>query len=120
VGLGLDAEPAGPLPAGIGPRISTAWEMGWAGATPAPDGLDWYKLIFSAKESVYKACYPLVRRVLEFAEVEIAIQPTDGGFAVRLPSERLAATLSGRELRGRFAVTRQHVLTGVTILRSAS
>lgn len=118
VGLGIDAEPAEPLPCEIVPRVCTVSESNWAQATPARPGADWYRLIFSAKESVYKACYPLVRRVLEFAEVEIAFEPTAGQFAVRFPSARLAAALEGRELQGRFAHTCRHILTGVVVVRA--
>ena len=37
------------------------------------------RLLFSAKESVYKACYPLTRRWLDFSGCRVALHPNDAG-----------------------------------------
>lgn len=118
LGLGIDAEPARPFPAEIIRRVCSPAEREQIESLPAPPAPDWYRLVFSAKESVYKACHPLVRRVLEFAEVEVAIDPETGRFGIEAASEELAAALEGVELRGRFAFTGTHLLTAVTALGS--
>ena len=51
------------------------------GASP---GTCWDRLLFSAKESVYKAWFPLTRRWLGFEEADITIDPADGTFTARL------------------------------------
>jgi 4'-phosphopantetheinyl transferase EntD len=83
--LGLDAEPNDVLPDGVLPVVSTADErarlLDLAAAVP---GICWDRLLFSAKESVYKAWFPLTQRWLGFQEADITIDPTDGTFAARL------------------------------------
>jgi 4'-phosphopantetheinyl transferase EntD len=121
-GIGIDAEPNQPFPPEIIRRVCTEPEVSHvealAGAS-ALAGVDGYRLVFSAKESVYKACYPVVQRVLEFAEVEVEIDVAGGRIAVRPLSASMAAALVGLELEGRFAITTSHVLTGATLVRSA-
>lgn len=57
--LGIDAEPDGPLPDGVLESIALPAEVALlrrlGGARP---GVHWDRLLFSAKESVYKAWYP--------------------------------------------------------------
>jgi 4'-phosphopantetheinyl transferase EntD len=43
----------------------------------------WDRLLFSAKESVYKAWFPLTRRWLNFTEAAVTPHP-DGTFTARL------------------------------------
>ncbi len=43
-----------------------------------PPGPSWDRLLFSAKESVYKAWFPLTGRWLGFEEAAITINPADG------------------------------------------
>ena len=71
--LGIDAEPAEPLPSGIARRISTDAEL--AGITGLDPDVPWDRLLFSAKEAIYKAWYPLTRIGLGFHDVNIALQP---------------------------------------------
>jgi 4'-phosphopantetheinyl transferase EntD len=52
------------------------------GAT-AP-GVCWDRLVFSAKESVYKAWFPLTGRWLGFEEAAVTIDPLTGRFSARL------------------------------------
>ena len=73
--LGIDAEPHGPLPEGVLEAVvSTAAEQDALAALMdrAPD-VHWDRLLFSAKESVYKAWYPHHRgdAMLGFREAEL-------------------------------------------------
>lgn len=82
--LGIDAEPAGPLPDGVLSAVALPAEAQRLGrlAAERPD-VHWDRLLFSAKESVYKAWFPLTRKWLDFSEadIEIAVDPggTSGG-----------------------------------------
>ena len=82
-GLGIDAEPHGPLPEGVLAAVALPAEQARLAelAREAPD-VHWDRLLFSAKESVYKVWYPLARRWLGFEEAELDLGP--GGFTARL------------------------------------
>jgi 4'-phosphopantetheinyl transferase EntD len=114
--LGIDAEVNRPLPEGVARRVCTDAERMWlAGLGPA-DGIDWPMLVFSAKESVYKAWYPLTRRWLGFLDAEITVDRSRRSFRARLlvpPPESLGPAFEAFE--GRFATTREHVFTAVTV-----
>ncbi|MEG3630301.1 4'-phosphopantetheinyl transferase family protein [Streptomyces poriticola] len=78
--LGIDAEPDAPLPDGVLSAVSLPAEQArlrtLAGERPE---VHWDRLLFSAKESVYKAWFPLTRTWLDFgeADIEIAADPED-------------------------------------------
>ncbi|MBQ1097420.1 4'-phosphopantetheinyl transferase superfamily protein [Streptomyces sp. b94] len=78
--LGIDAEPDGPLPDGVLPTVSLPVEAERLRrlADERP-GVHWDRLLFSAKESVYKAWFPLTGEWLDFmeADIEISVNPGD-------------------------------------------
>ncbi|GHH69058.1 4'-phosphopantetheinyl transferase [Streptosporangium violaceochromogenes] len=87
--IGLDAEVNRPLPSrGVLETVTVAEERArltsLAGRRP---DVHWDRLVFSAKESVYKAWFPLTGRWLGFDEAEIHIDPGTGTFtaALRVP-----------------------------------
>ncbi|MEU4302450.1 4'-phosphopantetheinyl transferase family protein [Kitasatospora aureofaciens] len=85
VALGIDAEPNGPLPEGVLEAVSLREERRLLRALPAADPpVHWDRLLFSAKESVYKTWYPLTRRRLDFTDATITIDPYGGTFSARL------------------------------------
>jgi 4'-phosphopantetheinyl transferase EntD len=47
-------------------------------------GLHWERLLFCAKESVFKTWYPLTRLELDFHEAEITFDPLTRTFSARL------------------------------------
>jgi 4'-phosphopantetheinyl transferase EntD len=80
--IGIDAEPDKPLPDGVLDRISLPgeramlYDLALGGLAAA--GPRWDLLLFSAKESVYKAWFPLTGRWLGFEDAELTIYPTAG------------------------------------------
>ena len=64
--IGIDVEPTGALPAEMLALVATPRER-----RIIDDGLLQAKLLFAAKEAVYKAVYPLDRVFLEFGDIEI-------------------------------------------------
>lgn len=80
--VGIDAEPHGPLPDGVGASVFLPAELvrldRLAERHPA---VHWDRLLFSAKESVYKAWFPLTRKWLDFSEADITLEPDPGGDA---------------------------------------
>nr|WP_202239666.1 4'-phosphopantetheinyl transferase superfamily protein [Streptomyces sp. SN-593] len=96
--LGIDAEPALPLPQGVFDVVTIEAEHGRldALARTRPD-VPWDRLLFCAKEAVYKAWFPLTRRWLGFEEAHVTLRE-DGGFTARLLVP--GPTVGGRQLDG--------------------
>lgn len=81
---GIDAEPHDALPDGVLDAISLPAERAMLTTlTTADPAVHWDRVLFSAKESVYKAWYPLTRRWLDFEDAELTLSP-DGTFHARL------------------------------------
>lgn len=119
--VGIDAEPHGPLPDGVLGAISLPAERQWIDRmNQAAPHLQWDRLLFCAKESVYKAWFPLTGRWLGFedAAVEIgtAIDPDGGTFTARFLVP--GAPLGGRVLdgfAGRWTVRNGLILAAVAV-----
>ncbi|MGW5158542.1 4'-phosphopantetheinyl transferase family protein [Nonomuraea wenchangensis] len=76
--IGMDAEPREPLPPGVLDAIALPQERTWAESAQERG-----RLLFTMKESVFKAWYPLTRRSLGFDEAEIIVGDT-GTFTAKL------------------------------------
>ncbi|MET8094721.1 4'-phosphopantetheinyl transferase superfamily protein, partial [Micromonospora sp. NPDC005220] len=116
--LGIDAEPHGPLPDGVLESVSATGDGELlADLARRHPGTHWDRLLFSAKESIYKAWYPLTQRWLGFEDASLSIDPAAGTFSGRLhvPGTRLDGGPDLRDLRGRYVVTDGLVLTAVTV-----
>jgi 4'-phosphopantetheinyl transferase EntD len=74
----------------------------------------WDRLLFSAKESVYKAWAPVTGQFLDFDSADVRFDPHTGTFTARLlvPGAELVAGPCG-ELRGRFAARDGLVVTAI-------
>ena len=118
VSLGIDAEPNGPLPDGVQEAVTTAEEPAMLAALHTADpSIHWGRLLFSAKEAVFKAWYPLTGRMLDFTEAVLTIDPANRTFHARLLVDGSRAdggpALSG--FNGRFLAARGLLLTAVTV-----
>jgi 4'-phosphopantetheinyl transferase EntD len=115
--LGIDAEPADALPGRVLERISSAPERtGLCALAAAHPTVCWDRLLFSAKEAVYKAWYPLTGRWLDFGDAVITFDPA-GTFAAELlvPGPLLAGRPLG-SFAGRWLTGDGLVLTAVALL----
>ncbi len=86
VSLGVDAEPNEALPDhGMLELIALDDERARLGDLAAEvPGICWDRLLFSAKESVYKTWFPLARCWLGFESANVVIDPHAGTFTARL------------------------------------
>lgn len=113
--IGIDAEPNEPLPAGILELVSLPQERArLATIDGAVPGVAWDRLLFSAKESVYKAWAPVTGSWLDFDGADITIDPLAGTFVAILlcPGADLVGDARG-ELHGRFAVRANLLVTAI-------
>lgn len=119
--LGIDAEPNQPLPnPDILDAISLPAERPHLKelADRRPE-VCWDRLLFSAKESVYKAWFPLTRKWLDFEEAELRFDADAGMFTARLlvPGPVVdGVRLGGFE--GRWAAARGLVVTAIAVERA--
>ncbi|HET9518575.1 MAG TPA: 4'-phosphopantetheinyl transferase superfamily protein, partial [Actinoplanes sp.] len=114
--IGVDAEPDQPLPDGVLGAVALPAERGGLQRLLAEDPrVNWERLLFSAKEAVYKAWFPLTRRWLDFTEAHVTIDPAARRFDARLLVD---ADVDGQPLTGfagRFAVARGLIITAVAV-----
>ncbi len=86
--VGIDAEPNEPIKPQLVPDIALPSEIAWisAGGSGPDERVHRDRLLFTIKESVYKAWFPLARRWLGFedAEVEVGGSGNEGSFVARL------------------------------------
>jgi 4'-phosphopantetheinyl transferase EntD len=109
--IGLDIETREALDADLLSMICSEPEQRLIAREPAP--LLLAKLIFSAKESVFKSVWPRVRRFIDFTDVEIGLRIDEARFVAIPRSDRLPADLFAR-LEGRFAERGNLIVTAVT------
>ncbi|MCS0599903.1 4'-phosphopantetheinyl transferase superfamily protein [Streptomyces sp. LP11] len=124
--LGIDAEPHAPLPEGVGRSVFLPAETErldlLAARRPA---VHWDRLLFSAKESVYKAWFPLTGKWLDFSEADITLRPHPDGTATgTLRAELLVPgpLVGGRRVRGfdgRWAVRDGLLATAIAVPHAA-
>jgi 4'-phosphopantetheinyl transferase EntD len=116
--IGIDAEPHDILPDGVLASIALPEESTQLAELGAADrSVCWDRLLFSCKESLYKAWFPLTGSWLDFEEASISIDSPGHTFSARL----LVAgpSVHGRRLEifpGRWLVRDGLVLTAITVL----
>jgi 4'-phosphopantetheinyl transferase EntD len=115
--VGIDAEEHATLPDGVLAHIGFGEELEQLAALGVGGPLHWDRLLFSAKESVYKAWFPLTKRWLGFEDAAVTFHPEHGTFDARILID--PATRDGgpplTELSGRFAVAGGFVLTAIVL-----
>lgn len=110
--LGIDAEPNEPLPADALRIVASDDELALLRALPKGE-IHWQRLLFSAKESVFKAFYPLTHQWLGFLQVFVRFAPDQQSFEASLNRE---STRNAPLLwRGQFAAADGYLATAVVL-----
>ncbi|MFJ4781628.1 4'-phosphopantetheinyl transferase [Streptomyces sp. NPDC088762] len=121
--ISVDAEPNQPISnAGMRALVTIPEERLWLTqlSLRRPD-VHWDRLVFSAKESVYKAWYPITGRWLDFDEVMITADAEAGTFHARLlvPGPTVDGTrLTG--FSGTWMARRGLLITAIALPRAAA
>jgi 4'-phosphopantetheinyl transferase EntD len=117
VTIGLDAEPHETLPHGVlGAVASPAEQASLAELSAARPGVCWDRMLFCAKETVYKAWFPLTMRWLGFEDAVVHFDPGGQTFSARLLVDGPVvngAKLSG--FTGRWMVSDGLIATTIVI-----
>jgi 4'-phosphopantetheinyl transferase EntD len=115
-GVGIDAEPHAPLPDPVPELVLRAEERTQLRALAGADSdLHWDRIVFCAKEAVYKAWFPVTRRWLEFDDVSTTLHP-DGTFRARLRVRDAHSEAAARNgLAGRWIVDRGLVVAATLV-----
>jgi 4'-phosphopantetheinyl transferase EntD len=112
-GLGVDLEHDAPLKDELRHMICRPEER----TGPGLAGVDGAKLLFVAKEAVFKAYYPATRAFLEFHDVAVAFDAAAQSFEARLVADKPAAA-GMRRFSGRFGRVDGHLVAVVAIVRN--
>ncbi len=119
--IGIDAEPHAELPDGILPMVASESERAALALLRRADPDTCYeRILFSAKESVFKAWFPATGRRLGFEQADLVIDP-DGEFTARLLVP--GPVVGGRPVaayHGRWLVSRGLILTAVIVQRDGA
>ncbi|MFS8104445.1 4'-phosphopantetheinyl transferase superfamily protein [Lentzea alba] len=105
--IGIDAEPHAPAPDGVLEAIAIPAELRRIPGLRVDDPkICWDRLLFSAKESTYKAWYPVTQRWLGFEDADITLN-ADGTFYSRilLPDTPIAGFAGTWLVQGDVLVT---------------
>jgi 4'-phosphopantetheinyl transferase EntD len=115
VSVGIDAEPNAALPDGLIGDIARPEELPeLRRARLERPEVHWDRLLFSAKESVYKAWFPLAKRWLGFEDAVIVFDPSEGRFTARLlVAGPLLADGPLRSFSGRWMLREGILLTAI-------
>jgi enterobactin synthetase component D / holo-[acyl-carrier protein] synthase len=114
--IGIDAEPHAPLPPGVrGLVISDSERAALAELAAIAPATCWDRILFCAKEAVYKAWFPATGGWLGFSDADVRLA-ADGTFrATLLEADPVAAgpPLAGYD--GRWQVARDLITTAVVV-----
>ncbi len=114
ISLGLDVEKRETVKPAIRDLISLPEELEWLGSRKH-DPIAW-KLIFSAKESVYKCLYPVLRQWIGFSQARLKFDFQKQLFTVSLDKALEIPPGLFTRLQGRFLLTEDYIFTSVELL----
>jgi 4'-phosphopantetheinyl transferase EntD len=119
--IGIDADRNEPLPPGVLASIAGERELRWL-ASAAPGSVHWDRLLFSMKESIFKAWYPLRGSLIEARDIEVIVDFRKAAFVATVfaPSRGRAhygGLRSQLRIMGRYAAGGGLILTAAALPR---
>lgn len=117
--VGIDAEPNKPLRRGVLEVIGQPEELSRLRAQiPQASGVHLDRLLFSVKEAVFKAWFPMARQRLRFEDASVAFKVKDRTFSARLLVE--GPIIEGQQLAsffGRWLARDGLLITAIALSR---
>ena len=111
VGLGVDVEPLKPLPKGVERYVHTPEEssaMESLGTLPE-------RLVFSAKESIYKCYHPMVGQHIGFQSVSVEFDPDNRTFKFQPTESSTFPFPTDLHFHGKYLIDSNHIYTGCSL-----
>jgi 4'-phosphopantetheinyl transferase EntD len=117
--IGIDAEPHEPLSERVLTGIATVGERRRLAAEDSTE-LELGRILFSAKETVFKAWFPYADRPLGFKDCDVVLDTSSARFrAILTPPGVAVGGVELAELRGRWRVQDGLVVTAVVVEATA-
>ena len=116
IAVGIDLEPAVPLPAEVVDAVCLPAELAWLemeGGCERHQG-ELARAIFSAKECAFKCQYPLSHTLIGFHDLAVALDLRAGIFRARFV-HGVPAFASDAELEGRLHMDRDLIACAMTL-----
>jgi 4'-phosphopantetheinyl transferase EntD len=111
VGIGIDAEPNRPLPLDVLEIVSVSSERDWLSRC-SNNSLCWDRLLFSIKESIYKAWFQVTQQWLGFDQAIVEIQSSTRTFTAAI--QHLDVSFPKR-IEGSYLATSSLLLTSAWV-----
>lgn len=112
--LGVDLEPARPLPAELWSEICTPIELDWLHAHPPARRGGLARIVFVAKEAAFKAQYAVSGALFGFDGLSLTLDPGEGAFKAHF-TRPVPGFAASSVLFGRWTQDRDHLLAGVVL-----
>jgi len=112
-GLGIDVESLSPLPKGVERYVHTDTEQSRLEQQALPQ-----KLVFSAKESLYKCYYPLLGRYFGFQSVSLSFDQNAQTFSFEPTVGCEISFPAELKFHGRFHTNDTHIITACFLTRN--
>ncbi|MBB6473735.1 4'-phosphopantetheinyl transferase family protein [Sphaerisporangium rubeum] len=115
--IGIDAERNEPLVDGVLDAVSLPEERESLRRLAARHPrVHWDRVLWSAKESVYKSWFPLTKRWLDFEDIIVSLDATRGEFSARLrvPGPRVNGQQLSR-FTGRWLAGPELIITAIVV-----
>lgn len=117
--IGIDAELDAPLPRDVIALVALEDERAWIDAQPAGEHRD--RLLYSAKESVFKAWFPLTHQWLDFRSARVCFDSSKQTFHATVIGERCSRPkVILDSFDGCYVIRRGLILTAVVVASVSS
>ena len=108
--IGIDVELAEPLGVDVEPLVLTAIDRDSIARLPASVRILGSRLVFSAKEAIYKVLYPIGGMFIDFSDVYVEFGTNSSFTAAAVTRSPRVITLL-RSIHGRFRIDGPHLAT---------
>ena len=112
--IGIDAEEKTSLDKDSLDLVCTQTEKAWLDSHGLSNSF-WSKVIFSAKECLFKCYYPLTHEYLDFLDAEFTLDPDDNTFSASIPGKPAEPFNKNMSIKGQFLIDDHHIYTSLVL-----